>query len=175
MEITAIQIHKPHSDIMCKHVSEFTAENGQRLLTINRTTLRRNIFDTIIHSSVKPSTIIALIDEKLVMERHTCRIMAKIPILTHRASFIRMWCTKDINTFQVEQPGYCAMISFNTPLPKTHPERPGGATDGQQRKVWALMYQLAKEDKEPSAASLGERLCMRKRKAAAGISCTPPG
>ena len=32
--------------------------------------------------------------------------------------------------------------------PKTHPERPGGATDGQQRKVWALMYQLAKEDKE---------------------------
>lgn len=30
--------------------------------------------------------------------------------------------------------------------PKTHPERPGGATDGQQRKVWALMYQLAKED-----------------------------
>ncbi|AVM44199.1 hypothetical protein C5Q97_05515 [Victivallales bacterium CCUG 44730] len=116
MEITAIQIHKPHSDIMCKHVSEFTAENGQRLLTINRTTLRRNIFDTIIHSSVKPSTIIALIDEKLVMERHTCRIMAKIPILTHRASFIRMWCTKDINTFQVEQPGYCAMISFNTPL-----------------------------------------------------------
>jgi len=36
--------------------------------------------------------------------------------------------------------------------PKTHPERPGGATDGQQRKVWALMYQLAKKDKEPSAA-----------------------
>ena len=30
--------------------------------------------------------------------------------------------------------------------PKTHPERPGGATDGQQRKVWALMYQLAKAD-----------------------------
>lgn len=43
--------------------------------------------------------------------------------------------------------------------PKTHPERPGGATDGQQRKVWALMYQLAKADKEPSTASLGERLC----------------
>ena len=33
--------------------------------------------------------------------------------------------------------------------PKTHPERPGGATDGQ----------LAKADKEPSTASLGERLC----------------
>ena len=43
--------------------------------------------------------------------------------------------------------------------PKTHPERPGGATDGQQRKVWALMYQLAKADKKPSTASLGERLC----------------
>ena len=42
---------------------------------------------------------------------------------------------------------------------KPRPERPGGATDGQQRKVWALMYQLAKADKEPSAASLGERLC----------------
>lgn len=39
------------------------------------------------------------------------------------------------------------------------PGAPSGATDGQQRKVWALMYQLAKEDKEPSAASLGERLC----------------
>ena len=35
--------------------------------------------------------------------------------------------------------------------PKTHPERPGGATDGQQRKVWALMYQLAKADKEKVA------------------------
>ena len=42
---------------------------------------------------------------------------------------------------------------------KPHPERPGGATDGQQRKVWALMYQLAKADKEPSAASLEKRLC----------------
>lgn len=43
--------------------------------------------------------------------------------------------------------------------PKTRTERPGGATDGQQRKVWALMYQLAGKDVTPSTASLGERLC----------------
>lgn len=43
--------------------------------------------------------------------------------------------------------------------PKTHAERPGGATDGQQRKVWALMYELQKRDTAPSTASLGERLC----------------
>lgn len=36
---------------------------------------------------------------------------------------------------------------------------PGGATAGQQRKVWALMYELAKYDATPSAATLGERLC----------------
>lgn len=43
--------------------------------------------------------------------------------------------------------------------PRTHTERPGGATDGQQRKVWALMYELQKRDTAPSTASLGERLC----------------
>ena len=43
--------------------------------------------------------------------------------------------------------------------PKTHTERPGGATEGQQRKVWALMYQLQERDTAPSTASLGERLC----------------
>lgn len=35
--------------------------------------------------------------------------------------------------------------------------KPGGASDGQQRKVWALMYQLEKES--PSKAALGDRLC----------------
>lgn len=49
------------------------------------------------------------------------------------------------------------------PLPrhksKTHTERPGGATEGQQRKVWALMYELQQRDTAPSKASLGERLC----------------
>lgn len=43
--------------------------------------------------------------------------------------------------------------------PKAHTERPGGATAAQQRKVWALMYELQKRDTAPSAASLGERLC----------------
>lgn len=43
--------------------------------------------------------------------------------------------------------------------PKTHTERPGGATDGQQRKVWALMYELQKHDAAPSTVSLGKRLC----------------
>ena len=36
---------------------------------------------------------------------------------------------------------------------------PGGTTAGQQRKVWALMYQLAHYDKEPSTATMGDRLC----------------
>jgi len=42
---------------------------------------------------------------------------------------------------------------------KTHTERPGGATSGQQRKVWALMYQLEAADTGPSSAPVGERLC----------------
>lgn len=43
--------------------------------------------------------------------------------------------------------------------PTVHTERSGGATAGQQRKVWALMYELQKHDTVPSMASLGERLC----------------
>jgi len=43
--------------------------------------------------------------------------------------------------------------------PKAHTERPGGATEGQQRKAWALMYELQRRDTAPSTASLGERLC----------------
>ena len=35
--------------------------------------------------------------------------------------------------------------------------RSGGASDGQQRKVWALMYQL--QEVSPSTAPPGERLC----------------
>lgn len=44
-------------------------------------------------------------------------------------------------------------------MSKAHPERPGGATEGQQRKAWALMYQLEARDAAPSTATLGERLC----------------
>ncbi len=43
--------------------------------------------------------------------------------------------------------------------PKAHTERPGGATEGQQRKVWALMFDLRDCDRVPSTASLPERLC----------------
>ena len=42
---------------------------------------------------------------------------------------------------------------------KQHSEVAGMATEGQQRKVWALMYQLQKYDKTVNTASLGERLC----------------
>ena len=35
---------------------------------------------------------------------------------------------------------------------------PGKMSAGQQKKVWALMYQLQKADTTPSIASLGERL-----------------
>lgn len=43
--------------------------------------------------------------------------------------------------------------------PRTHTARPGGATEGQQRKVWALLYELQKTDAAPSRATLGQRLC----------------
>lgn len=42
---------------------------------------------------------------------------------------------------------------------KVHTEVSGMATEGQQKKVWALMYQLQGLDKSPNSASLGERLC----------------
>lgn len=44
--------------------------------------------------------------------------------------------------------------------PKAYTERPGGATEGQQRKVLALMCELRRHDTVPSAASLEERLCV---------------
>lgn len=43
--------------------------------------------------------------------------------------------------------------------PKAYTERPDGATEGQQRKVWALMYDLERRDTMPSTASLEVRLC----------------
>ena len=35
----------------------------------------------------------------------------------------------------------------------------GKMSDGQQRKVWQLMYQLEELDDKPSASKLGDRLC----------------
>lgn len=43
--------------------------------------------------------------------------------------------------------------------PKEHASRPGGVTSGQQRKIWALMYELKKYDAVPNDVSLGDRLC----------------
>lgn len=43
--------------------------------------------------------------------------------------------------------------------PKQHEEVAGGVTEGMQRKIWALMYDLQSLDVTPSTASLGERLC----------------
>lgn len=37
--------------------------------------------------------------------------------------------------------------------------RPGGITAGQQKKVWALMYELKKHDEVPNTVPLGNRLC----------------
>ena len=48
------------------------------------------------------------------------------------------------------------MRGIKKPVP-TRP--PGGATEGQQRKVWHLMYNLADYDTKRSKATLGERLC----------------
>lgn len=42
--------------------------------------------------------------------------------------------------------------------PRQHPEHPGGPTSEQQRKVWAMMYDIKAMDKEPCTLSLGERL-----------------
>lgn len=37
--------------------------------------------------------------------------------------------------------------------------RPGGVSTGQQKKIWALMYELKKYDEVPNEVSLGARLC----------------
>ena len=43
--------------------------------------------------------------------------------------------------------------------PKEHGSRPGGVTSGQQKKIWALMYELKKYDEVPNDVQLGDRLC----------------
>ena len=42
---------------------------------------------------------------------------------------------------------------------KEHKSRPGGVTSGQQKKIWALMYELKKYDRKPNDVQLGDRLC----------------
>lgn len=43
--------------------------------------------------------------------------------------------------------------------PRKYTELPGGMTAAQQKKVWALMYQIQKFDLEPGGADLRTRLC----------------
>lgn len=43
--------------------------------------------------------------------------------------------------------------------PKEHKETPGGVTSSQQKKIWALMYELKKHDAVANDVSLGDRLC----------------
>lgn len=53
----------------------------------------------------------------------------------------------------------------NAPIPpqkrKARPKEdtPNGVTKGQQNKIWALMYELAKHDTAPATAGVGVRLC----------------
>lgn len=55
----------------------------------------------------------------------------------------------------------------NLEAPPSHPFKAkkyeesgrGMMSEGQQRKVWRLMYQLEKLDEKPSSARLGDRLC----------------
>lgn len=42
-------------------------------------------------------------------------------------------------------------------LSKRHPVTPGGLTEGQQRKIWKLMYRL--QAVSPSGTPVGKRLC----------------
>jgi hypothetical protein len=42
---------------------------------------------------------------------------------------------------------------------KEYREKPGGVTAGQQRKIWALMYEIKKHDAVSNDVPLGDRLC----------------
>lgn len=56
-----------------------------------------------------------------------------------------------------------------------HPSRPGGVTSGQQKKIWALMYELQKHDEVPNHTPLGDRLCavIKKELGTDAIARTP--
>lgn len=68
----------------------------------------------------------------------------------------------------------------NTKVPEVHPYKKkkyedggrGKISEGQQRKVWQLMYSLEKLDTSPSSAKLGDRLCGIIRKEL-HIDCVP--
>ena len=43
--------------------------------------------------------------------------------------------------------------------PRKYEAMPGGLSEGQQKKVWYLMYQLEKYDPAPEGVQLRDRLC----------------
>lgn len=57
------------------------------------------------------------------------------------------------------QGAYTPAKKASTAPAKAHSEVPGMITDGQQRKVWRQMYELAELDAAASSATLGDRLC----------------
>lgn len=55
--------------------------------------------------------------------------------------------------------GRAASSKSRISKPKEHESRSGGVTSGQQKKIWALMYELKKYDEVPNDVQLGDRLC----------------
>lgn len=58
-----------------------------------------------------------------------------------------------------ELQGKAAFPKPGSKKPREHKNRPGGVTAGQQKKIWALMYELKKYDAVPNDVRLGDRLC----------------
>lgn len=58
-----------------------------------------------------------------------------------------------------ELQGKAASPRSRSRKPQEHQSRPGGVTSGQQKKIWALMYELKKYDEVPNDVQLGIRLC----------------
>jgi len=87
-----------------------------------------------------------------------------VEALTGQTS-VRQLTTEQYKKVIAELAGQIKAANLTPPTPhkakrqKKYEETPGGITSGQQKKVWALMYQLQGCDKEVGSASLGERLC----------------
>lgn len=66
-----------------------------------------------------------------------------------------------IEELRKRQGGYQPTERRQTPPQRStrHEELPGGVTEGQQRKIWRLMYELRALDNGAERAALGERLC----------------
>lgn len=74
---------------------------------------------------------------KSLTYREACAVIARLEELQNKSASPKPVCKK----------------------PKEHQSRPGGVTAGQQKKIWALMYELKKYDAVPNDVMLGDRLC----------------